>query len=188
MAGGKVPVVRCNRRIADRATRALVVADARTVGPTQAARLWGTNRRTVYDMVQQANEDPSFEAMVSVAVADRQAALAQRSVDAQHTAVLALTVALQRPGLTIQDLLNATRELARINGLHKGDALTAASGVGKQGGPSIMLPVILTQPRVDAVSPEDTKADGVPHEGLTKRPSTDPPSEDENQGNPGTED
>jgi hypothetical protein len=149
MAGGK-PVQRENRRIADLDTRALVVADARMVGPTQAARLWGTNRRTVYDMVKQANEDPAFAARVECAVAQRRAVLDQRTLDAQHAAVIGLTLALQRPNLTIQDLLNATRELARVNGNHKGDALTAANaGLNKPGGASIMLPVILTQPRID---------------------------------------
>jgi hypothetical protein len=152
-AGDDTPrKVRKERRaIQDLPTRARVWADYVTSGAVMTSRIWGVDRKTIYNIVGECNRDPAFRTMCQDALVKLREDLNERALDAQMVATVALKLRLQDPGHSIPDLLAAVVQLSKVNGNHKGDQSAAAQNAGR--GTAIALPFILTTPRADDEPP-----------------------------------
>lgn len=158
--GGRQPkahvFVKERRQIHDKETRARVWADYVTCGAVMTARTWNVDRKTVYNIVKECNNDAVFRDMCQTALVKLRQELNERSLDAQMVATVALKLRLQETGHSVQDLLAAVVQLSKVNGNHKGDQSAAAQNAGR--GPAIALPFILTTPRgEESPTTEDDK-------------------------------
>lgn len=144
-------MTKVRRQIRDLETRAMVWADYVTCGAIMTSKLWNIDRKTVYNIVGEAERDAVFQTMCQDALVKQRERLAERSLDAQMAAVVALKTTLQQSGHSLPDLLATVVQMSKVNGNHKGDQSAAAQNPGR--GPAIALPFILTTPRADDATP-----------------------------------